>query len=161
MRHITVDIGHIDRLADEIKSAADWMERKQNELAQRLAEIGVENARIGFNSAKYDGTSYSEVYCEQTGPGRYTVRAEGNAVLFIEFGAGLIGTGHPEPGIYGPGTYPGKGHWDDPHGWWYYDEDGAVHHTYGNPPAMPMYNAAKTLEQEIGRIAQEVFSRND
>ena len=66
------------------------------------------------------------------------------------------GFGHPEAQEHGmgPGTYPdGKGHWNDPKGW--YTPGGQ--HTYGNPPAMPMYTARKTIEEELPRIVKEVF----
>ena len=52
----------------------------------------------------------------------------------------------------GPGTYPeGKGHWNDPKGWWLPKEKGGEH-TYGNPPAAPMYDAVKTIEQKLLQI---------
>jgi hypothetical protein len=85
--------------------------------------------------------------------GGYAVMANGQAVLFIEFGSGLIGFGHPEPHGMGPGTYPGKGHWNDPNGWYY--AHGKKSH--GNPPNMPMYTTVKELEQELERMVKEVF----
>ena len=81
-------------------------------------------------------------------------------MLFVEFGSGIkYGSGHPENAEYGmgPGTYPnGKGHWDDPHGW-YLPKDKGGGHTYGNPPTMAMYDARKTIEQDLVRIVREVF----
>ena len=58
----------------------------------------------------------------------------------------------------GPGTWSldsdsGKGHWDDPEGWYY--EHGKKSH--GNPPAMAMYDAAQTMVAELTTIAREVF----
>ena len=71
----------------------------------------------------------------------------------------MIGYGYPPEELngMGPGTYPGKGHWNDPKGWWYSNEDGSGHHSYGNPPNMPMYNTVKELEQELERVVREVF----
>ena len=94
---------------------------------------------------------------EITNENGYTVRASGEDVLFIEFGAGArYGYGHPEAAEngMGPGTYPGKGHWDDPNGWTIPNGQ----HTYGNRPGMPMYNAVKTIEQQIEQIVREVFA---
>ena len=54
----------------------------------------------------------------------------------------------------GPGTYPGKGNWDNEKGWWF----GHGKHSYGNPPAMAMYEAVQTMTEELTRIAREVFS---
>ena len=93
-----------------------------------------------------------------------TLSIEGEDVLFIEFGTGIKYSAFEHPLIgdefpYGPGTYPGKGHWDDPKGWWFKDDAGQKHHTYGNPALMPAYNAATTMEIRITTIAREVFSK--
>ena len=55
----------------------------------------------------------------------------------------------------GPGTYPdGKGHWDDPNGWWFGDGE----HTFGNPPAQAMYDAKQEIINAIEQVANEVFN---
>jgi hypothetical protein len=55
----------------------------------------------------------------------------------------------------GPGTYPeGKGHWDDPNGWYYTHGQ----KSYGNPPAMAMVKAIERMTEEITTIARDVFS---
>ena len=41
--------------------------------------------------------------------------------------------------------------------WGYYDDGGNLILTHGTPAAMPMYHAERTMEQEIKRIAREVF----
>lgn len=132
---------------------ADLIE-KANTVCERLATIGAVRASLDFSRAIYNGTNDVEVTVEPIDNG-YAIRATGNAVLFIEFGSGAsYGYGHPEPEGYGPGTYPGKGHWDDPNGWWY----GNHEHSYGNPPAAAMYHAKQDVLQEVQRIADEVFA---
>lgn len=133
--------------------AADLIE-KANTVCERLATIGAVRASLDFSRAIYNGTNDVEVTVEPIDNG-YAIHARGNAVLFIEFGSGAsYGYGHPEPEGYGPGTYPGKGHWDDPNGWWY----GNHEHSYGNPPAAAMYHAKQDVLQEVQRIADEVFA---
>lgn len=133
---------------------ADLIE-KANTVCERLATIGAVRASLDFSRAIYNGTNDVEVTVEPIDNG-YAIHARGNAVLFIEFGSGATyGYGHPEPEGYGPGTYPGKGHWDDPNGWWY----GNHEHSYGNPPAQAMYNAKRDIQAEVQRIADEVFAR--
>ena len=132
---------------------ADLIE-KANTVCERLATIGAVRASLDFSRAIYNGTNDVAVTVEPIDNG-YAIHARGNAVLFIEFGSGAsYGYGHPEPEGYGPGTYPGKGQWDDPNGWWY----GSHEHSYGNPPAAAMYHAKQDVLQEVQRIADEVFA---
>ena len=156
---MTVDVNIFDyasvsraqRRFDEY--VADLIE-KANTVCERLATIGAVRASLDFSRAIYNGTNDVAVTVEPIDNG-YALHATGNAVLFIEFGSGAsYGYGHPEPEGYGPGTYPGKGHWDDPNGWWYGDHE----HSYGNPPAAAMYHAKQDVLQEVQRIADEVFA---
>lgn len=149
----------IDQLQKEIKAYRKWQEQKAKELAERLAQLGASTASIRFARAAYTGIKDANVSVEAIRDG-YVVKAEGETVLLLEFGSGVrYGAGHPENSEFGmgPGTYPdGKGHWDDPKGWWIPKEAGGGH-TYGNPPAMAMYEARKTIERELPRIVKEVF----
>lgn len=158
MKHtITVDLSEkgINRLVKQLDEYEKWMNRKVQELVDRLAEEGMQIAQVGFDIAAYDGVNDVKVTTEPRGECVTAVIATGNATLFIEFGAGyLMGYGHPEPMEFGPGTYPGKGHWDDPDGWYFAHGQ----KSYGNPPAAAMYNAVKELEQNLERIAAEVFT---
>lgn len=149
----------IQKIQDELSVYRKWQEEKSRELAERLASLGATVASIRFSRAVYTGQKDVEVSVEEL-PNGYKVKADGESVLFIEFGSGVTyGYGHPEAGEFGmgPGTYPdGKGHWDDPKGW-YLPKSAGGGHTFGNPPAMPMYEARKAIEQELPRIVKEVF----
>ena len=149
----------IQKIQDELTAYRKWQEEKARELAERLAALGATVAPIRFSRAVYTGKKDVEVTVEGL-PNGYKVKADGESVLFIEFGSGVTyGYGHPEAGEFGmgPGTYPdGKGHWDDPKGW-YLPKSAGGGHTFGNPPAMPMYEARKAIEQELPRIVKEVF----
>ncbi len=140
----------------ELRKYRRWILAKETELRLRLAQLGATVASIQFARAVYDGTNDVSVRVDDAG-GVAVIYAEGSAVAFIEFGAGSrYGYGHPEAGQHGmgPGTYPnGKGHWDDPNGWWYRHGE----HSYGNPPAMAMYQAREEIVQQLTQIAREVF----
>jgi hypothetical protein len=161
-RTITFDIfdtASIDKAVSEIKDYAKWVQRKANELAKRLADIGAVNVSLGFARAVYTGEKDITVTVDQQGPNTYAIIASGETVLIVEFGAGVTyGYGHPEPSVdgtaMGPTTYPGQKHAADPKGWWIPGGE----HTYGNPPSMTMYMTAKELRSELERIAREVFS---
>lgn len=149
----------IQKIQDELSVYRKWQEEKARELTERLASLGATVASIRFSRAVYTGPKDVDVTVEEL-PNGYKVKADGESVLFIEFGSGVTyGYGHPEAGEFGmgPGTYPdGKGHWDDPKGW-YLPKSAGGGHTFGNPPAMPMYEARKAIEQELPRIVKEVF----
>ena len=138
---------------------------KANTICERLASIGAVSASFGFRNAIYNGVNDTEISVEPI-DGGYAIHARGNAVLFIEFGSGATyGYGHPDPQGYGPGTYPGKGHWNDPRGWWFPQDsidaqtgsDRYVH-SYGNPPAAAMYEAQQDVIRRIQEVADEVFA---
>ena len=159
MKKITIELNptSINKAIKDIRKLnAEW-DRKIDEVTRRLSEIGATKASLGFSRAVYTGDNDVSISVEPIENG-YSIVASGEAVLFLEFGSGVTyGYGHPAPMNYGPGTYPGNGHWDDPRGWWLPKDKGGLH-TYGNPPSATMYQTGKELQQEILRIAREVFT---
>lgn len=161
MKKVTVDLSTsgIKRLQKAVREYKQWQKKKTDELTKRLAMLGATTASLRFSRAIYTGSKDAVITVEKIDNG-YVVKAEGECVLFVEFGSGIkYGSGHPENAEYGmgPGTYPnGKGHWDDPRGW-YLPKDKGGGHTYGNPPTMAMYDARKTIEQDLVQIVREVF----
>lgn len=150
----------IGKAIQELRRYADWVQVKETELRSRLAMLGATVASIQFSRAIYNGSNDVSVRVDDTGSVA-VIYAEGESVAFIEFGSGAkYGYGHPLAGQFGfgPGTWSdgpdGKGHWDNPKGWWY----GSGEHSYGNPPAMAMYDAVKEITENVTRIAKEVFS---
>lgn len=150
---------NIATAVQELRRYAVWVEQKEAELRTRLASLGATVASIQFSRAVYNGTNDVSVRVDNTGSVA-VIYAEGESVAFIEFGSGeKYGYGHPMAGQlgFGPGTWSdgpeGKGHWDNPKGWWY----GHGQHSYGNPPAMAMVAARDAMVEDITTIAREVF----
>ena len=154
-----LSVDKIERFKKYLKFKDKQIQQKTEEVCRRLAEMGAVRASLEFSRAIYTGKEDHTIKVEKCGKNEYKVRADGETVLFVEFGSGLIGIGHPEPHEYGAGTYPGKGHWDDPNGWWLPRDKNGGHsqHTYGNPPNMPMYNTVRALERELEDMVREVF----
>lgn len=154
------DTKSIDRAIKNLEEYEKDLDRKAEELCERLAQMGALYAEWNFGGVLYAGDTDYSISVERIDANTYAILASGKTVLLMEFGAGVRhGYGHPlaEQFGMGPGTYPdAKGHWDDPQGWWF-GEKGNWTHTYGNSPGMPMYNAAKDLRKEILEVAQEVF----
>jgi hypothetical protein len=151
----------VDDLLKGLEEHQHWIESKIPELCERLATIGATYASIGFARAFYDGPRNCSVRVEQRGENTYAVIAEGEEVLFVEFGSGVtMGGGHPDVQGYGPGTYPPTNpdhpKWNDPNGW-YIPKNKGGGHTFGNPPNAPMYHAAKNVEEELEQVVREVF----
>lgn len=149
----------INNAIKELRKYQQWIETKERELRLRLAQLGATVASIQFSRAIYNGTNDVTVRVDDTGSVA-VIYAEGESVAFIEFGSGAkYGYGHPQASEFGvgPGTYSdgpdGKGHWDNPKGWWY----GNGQHSYGNPPAMAMATAVERITEQVTQIAREVF----
>lgn len=141
----------------------DRMEQRLNVLIQRLAEIGVTTAKAYFSN----GMLYIEnehpvnVYSEKIQDG-IAVVASGEQVAFIEFGAGVHYNGAESylgkrpPNVVGIGEFGQKKGRQDV--WGYYDSNGLLRLTHGNPPANAMYFTGEEIIKNIDRIAKEVLS---
>ena len=156
----TLDKQDIDRAIKELKAYKQEFLKKEKQLLEGLANLGVREASVRFTTAMYDGTNDVSVSLETTKNG-YVIVAKGQAVAFIEFGAGVYhNTGEPYPnprpeGIVGIGEY-GKGKGKQK-AWGYVSEDGEVVITRGNPAAMPMWYASEEMKNSVLRLAREVF----
>lgn len=149
----------------QLEQYRNTMEDKKKRLLEELAEIGVDIANVSYETMLYDakgGERDVMVNYDWIDGSTLVITASGKDVLFMEFGSGaLFGDGHPlaEDFGYGPGTWSnnealgGKGHWDDPNGWYY--EHGKK--SWGNPPHKGMYDAAQRMREAIADKAREVF----
>lgn len=166
----TIDINlfdsrSLDKAILQIKQYQNSLQRKVQIFIDRLAKEGLQVVQSTMESVPDEekGSYYTEIVNTSNGDiiGA-AIRLTGDKVLFIEFSAGITyGTDNyplPSGDKYGMGTYPGKGHWDSPYGWWYVDEHGEKHHSYGNRAYMPMYHAEQAIIIQIRHIAREVFS---
>ena len=172
---ITVDplsISSISNAITELEQYKRWVERKAIELAEALSRVGIYEASIRFANAMYDGSNDVYVSRTQDNNGTYEIVAEGQAVAFIEFGAGVYYNSgeyplEKPPGIVGIGEYgSGKG---KRRGWVYPADKGVGSNglplnqnwifTRGNPQAMPMYYASKEMQDKLLSVAREVFGK--
>lgn len=158
---ISLDVSSIDNALREIEAYKKFIAEKTQELTRRLAEIGLEQATVLFSGAMYDGTNDVECEIESTERG-YRIIARGEAVCFIEFGAGVFYNGEEAypasrpPGVVGIGQYgQGKG---KRKGWYYLDASGERQFTRGNPPAAAMFNASEKIKNDVLRVCREVFA---
>ena len=150
------DSKSIDKAIVQVKEYEKQFDAQIQEFVKRLAELGVSVAKVGFQTADYDGDKDVIVKVEQNGTTAVIV-ASGETVGFIEFGTGVkfpewsgsTSTGYTPPKH---GTY-GKGRGANPKGWYF----GHSQHTYGNMPAEAMLTARDVMVENITRIAREVW----
>lgn len=164
MSKMVINMGVSER---EINSAIVVLQRykqefkaKEKRLIEALAEIGLKEASVRFTTAIYDGTN--DVQCRMYSKGKgYVIEAKGQAVMFIEFGAGVYHNGsepYPNPrpdGVVGIGEY-GEGHGKQ-RAWGYLDENQELVITRGNPAAMPMWYASEEMRRMVLKVVKEVF----
>lgn len=152
----------IDNAIKQLEQYKNNIDRKLDELTNRLALIGAKVAQVRFTNAIYDGKNDVHVSVEKTDKG-YKIVASGQAVAFIEFGAGVYHNSHepypnPRPeGIVGIGEY-GKG-MGKRQAWGYRDDSDVLHITKGNPAAMPLWYASEEMRRTVEEIAREVFEQ--
>ena len=150
----------IKRAIKELKAYKQAFLEKEKRLLEGLAEIGIKEASVRFTTAMYDGVNDVSVSLNPANNG-YVIEAKGQAVAFIEFGAGVYHNGsepYPNPrpnGIVGIGEY-GKG-MGKRKAWGYKNENDELVITRGNPAAMPMWYASEEIKNSVLRVVKEVF----
>ena len=153
------DKASIDAAIKQVQEYKKDFLAKEKIFIKRLAEIGVSVASTGFALADYDGENDVIVRLEWNG-NKAVVIAEGETVGFIEFGTGIKNPEWDNSGMdYTPpkhGTY-GKKHGARPKGWYFKPGEGAVQHTFGNPPAEAMRTARDVMIEKITQVAREVW----
>lgn len=172
---ITVDplsMSSISNAITELEQYKRWVEQKASELAEALSEVGIYEASIRFANAMYDGSNQVYVETVKNNENTYEIKAEGEVVAFIEFGAGVYynSADYPlekPPGIVGIGEY--GNHNGRKQGWVYPADKGVGSNgrqikpnwvfTRGNPAAMPMYYASKEMQDKLLSVAREVFGK--
>lgn len=167
------DSKSIQNAIKQIEQYRDDLPRKCQEICRRLAEEGVRVANSALSEGKEEGyTPSTKVSYEIDANGkviRAKIIASGPYILFLEFGSGIRYSGTKNPKAlemgYGPGTYPSNApqqnppydNWESPTGWYYYGDDGKVHHTYGVRAKMPMYRASVEIMKNVNKVVKEVF----
>ena len=170
---IVVNVFSQKSIEDAIKglqSYQDYLTYKCQLLAEKLAQRGVEIARVQV--AELDAifkrdlieSIHSEYETSVRGGGIWAVVAGTDHAMFVEFGTGVIGKAQPYKG-----TLPEGVTWeyasgktirqlaDGRYGWLYKGKAGIWYFTEGMPSRPFMYNTANELRSIIVSTAKEVF----
>ena len=172
MKVIRLSLDHADKAVRELSDYLDSLDSRVRELLKRLGDIGVRGAKVRFAGARYDGINDVTVNdAEWTSDDTLVIKASGQAILFIEFGAGIHNESHPlaeQLNIMPHGTYGKRQGMKE--SWTYYGSmanaraggqqvrDGVIR-TRGNDASRSMYDTAKEMRNRVREIAIEVFKR--
>lgn len=164
----------VERAVKELKAYEGRLVTRCNVLCGKLADMGLTVAKANISSAplgKYVRLNVNyepkKAGCKAiliaTGDTLNTPSGAINTLLMIEFGAGIHYNHELNPKAsefgMGVGTYPNQKHAFQEEGWYYMDENGQWHHSYGVKATMPMYNADMEILMNIHKVAREVFSK--
>lgn len=170
MPTIKIDLSSagIDDAIRRLEKCKRYYQRKMEDVIERLAQKGLSVMNVTYNTVAYPGTNDVDVRCEFYGD-HVLIIAEGYALPFIEFGAGIR---YPEgdysetAGALHHGEY-GLLQGANPNGWYYEGEGGqgglatyaesGKWHTYGNPPANAFTKTVDEIKNSVEDTVRSVF----
>ena len=168
-----LSVKSIQNLQKDLEKYKEELMTKTTNFASRLAERGVEIAKINIvdldavftgellesirRDRKMEGGKYDAVF---------VVVADSAHAMFVEFGTGYKGLNSSYPynfpdGVtwnYNTGNTIKYNDKTGSYYWFYPGDDGKWHYTEGMPARPFMYETANQLRQEIEEIAREVFA---
>lgn len=160
-----------------IENRLEAIKKGGNRIARVVTQHAASYAQGLYDAAPYDGVKDVRVIHHSYPQGGYFIRAVGESVWFLEYGAGVYyqGEGYPgekPEGVSPIGTY-GKGHGSEDY--WFFYPDGtpelsaggqqtenrkgvstSSYITHGNPPCAAMYFAAEYIKAESRRMIEEL-----
>ena len=161
-----LSISGIRKLQEEIEKYQNSLEYKARLLAEKLAEMGVEIARIKISNldAIFTGDLIQSVHTEYKGSTRggaiFCVVADSDHAVFVEFGTGIVGAKHPYPGnlpmVYAQGKTI-RQLADGRYGWFYPADNGQWYFTEGMPSRPFMYETSLELQKKVVSVVKQVF----
>lgn len=144
----------------QLSAYAGSLEAKCDEFSRRLAESGVDVAKVVVR--KDTGDLESGIGVEKAASGIYQVVSVGDYAMFVEFGTGVVGQGTypgdlPDGYGYDERRTPAAHDSIDPTRWYYRDRDGVVRSTRGQTANAYMAESAEAMRHAVIDIAKEVF----
>ena len=116
------------------------------------SDVGCDGILIAMDKEKIIREWYTDK--QRTNKRSYEV----SPLLLAEFGSGFLAKVLDDVEGVGQGTMPKQKHAFDANGWYWYDETGEKHHSFGEAPTYPMHAAGLAMQFEIEEIGRKVFS---
>lgn len=166
-----LSIRGIRKIQEELEKYRDGLTIKCRDFASRLAERGVEIARVQIADldAIFTGELIQSLHSEYKGSTQYgaifAVVTDSKHAAFVCFGTGQRGEDKPYPyplpeGVswdYNVGKTIRQNAVTGRYYWFYPGQDGLWHYTEGMPSRPFLHNTSMELIREIPKIAREVF----
>ena len=168
----------IEEARAQIAEVQDWLNMKAKELAEELARVGITTAEQ--HTGQYSEYIWFDMITEDTETGSRVViqmkdrmkiirkwyyrggvrQAAVSPSLMAEFGSGKFAIDGEVKGLkVGRGTFPGQTHaWQE--SWHWTTLDGVTHHSSGESPTRPMFQAYIKLTDKdtVMNVAERVFA---
>lgn len=166
---VSFDLKSLQSAIKYVNDYKDGLQRKIEKIRDKLADIGIDVIRQTMAEVPSEerGEYHTEaIYDDKDHMCGVAINLAGDKVAFIEFSAGITYGEAPgqypiqndETSQFGYGTYnPDSPNATSGLGWWYVDENGQKHHSYGVRAYRPMYNAEVAIIQFAKDVAMEVF----
>lgn len=167
----SLSVSSIRQLQKDLTDYRDSLTYKCRLLAERLAEKGVDIAKIMVVDldAVFTKELYNSLHSEKIGDTPYgaifAVVTDSSHAAFCEFGTGQFGEDKPYPyplpeGVswdYNVGKTIRKNAVTGRYYWFYPGKDGKWHYTEGMPARPFMFLTSLELQKEVVEIAKEIF----
>lgn len=159
----------IQQLKNDLKEYENSLTYKTQILAERLAELGVQIARVKVAEldAVFTGELISSIHSEYKASmpsgAVFAIVTDSEHAAFVEFGTGIVGLNNSYPFKFPEGV-----DWkyasgetirqlaDGRYGW-FYEKDGDWYFTEGMPARPFMYNTYIELMSLVEKTAKEIF----
>lgn len=165
-----LSVSSIEKLKKDLQAYQNDLQRKCRLLAERLAEKGVEIAKIRIDTlgAVFTGELKSSVHAEDKGGNEtkaiFAIVVDSRHAAFVEFGSGQMGQEAPYPYPLPDGVdweyNTGKTIFEISPGeyGWFYQRDGQWYFTQGMPSRPFLYETFIELKSIVEKTAKEVFA---
>ena len=146
----------IQDTADKLRDYAKKLKKAEDEILYQLAELGAKEVEISYAGA--DEEKEYDVYFRQTENG-YVIIAEGENVVFLEFGTGIDTENYPDNQFTEADVYPASWSWSEGsgtfyrYGYWHYKRK----LYYGTPAYKGFYFAKKEMVEQADKIIKRVL----
>ena len=155
------DPNSVQNAIDKVNNYKNGLKGKIQTIIEKLSVLGVKIVDAQYSTGSEN--DLYEVYCIVNG-NESMIIAEGDGVMFLEFGAGMWTTDYTyeteseglpsiEPGSYS--QTEGRGFYRPGHEFWYFE-----HHKYrAIEPTLGFYFAKREIMDQAVEIAKRVFKK--